>query len=347
MADLLASGARSAEPGEFTLRAFLAGKKDLPQAEAVLSLIHARDEADLKPALARLAGGVSRPLEELRQDLLNLLADLEAGLDFVDEDIEFVSTSDILTRAAAALAQLTNLRRQLEQRTVSDRPIRVALYGKPNAGKSSLFNALAGSERALVSPIAGTTRDYLSARIQIGSAIVELLDTPGHELATGSISEQAQQLGREQAQDADIVLWCLPIDENRPPSTGPATHGRVVLVRTKDDANPGTPVESPVAACSTSIHHPDGLTSLRTCLQQAMESLSRAGSTAPSARATAHVDAAMAALRRVHEHARNEDPQELTALALREALDEIGAMIGAVFTNDLLDRIFSRFCIGK
>src|SRR5205823_5111943 len=144
VADLLSAGARPARPGEFTLRASLAGKKDLPQAEAVQAVVEAGTDADLRPALAQLAGGVTQPLNALREDLLNLLADVEAALDFADEDIEFVGKTEVLTRIAGAIAQLTNLQRQLDARTVSGRAVRVALVGLPNAGKSSLFNALAG-----------------------------------------------------------------------------------------------------------------------------------------------------------------------------------------------------------
>ena len=161
VADLLTAGARPAQPGEFTLRAFLAGKKDLPQAEAVNAVIEAGTDAELATALAQLAGGVTRPLQSLREDLLNLLADLEAALDFADEDIEFVGKPETLARLDAAIEHLTALAHQLDDRSISGRPVRVALVGLPNAGKSSLFNALAGGD-ALVSPIPGTTRDYLN-----------------------------------------------------------------------------------------------------------------------------------------------------------------------------------------
>ncbi|MEO2090922.1 MAG: tRNA uridine-5-carboxymethylaminomethyl(34) synthesis GTPase MnmE, partial [Gemmataceae bacterium] len=124
IADLLAAGARPAQPGEFTLRAFLAGKKDLPQAEAVLAVIEAGTDSDLQAALRQLAGGVTQPLAKLRDDLLNLLADVEAALDFVDEDIEFVSKRDTILRVTAGMAHLTNLRRQLDARTVSGRTFR-------------------------------------------------------------------------------------------------------------------------------------------------------------------------------------------------------------------------------
>src|SRR5262249_6724523 len=140
VAELLKAGARAARPGEFTMRAFLAGKLDLTRAEAVLAVIQARDRGELKTALAQMAGGVSRPMQALRDDLLNLLADVEAGLDFTDEDIRFVGEDELLRRIGSALAQLLNLGRQLERRSVSERVFRAALAGRPNAGKSSPFH---------------------------------------------------------------------------------------------------------------------------------------------------------------------------------------------------------------
>src|SRR5205823_8090 len=139
--ELLRAGARAAQPGEFTLRAFLAGKLDLPRAEAVLGVIEAGNRSELKQALTQLAGGVTRPLEGLREDLLNLLADVEAGLDFTEEDIRFVDQTEMLGRLTKGLAQVVLVRKQLDQRSVGAGVFRVVLAGRPNAGKSSLFNA--------------------------------------------------------------------------------------------------------------------------------------------------------------------------------------------------------------
>src|SRR5262249_1635970 len=155
IAALLGGGARAARPGEFTLRALLAGKLDLTRAEAVLGVIEAGSRDELKEALAQLAGGVARPLQGMGADLPDLLADLEGGLDFAEEDIHFVTPEDLLRRLGKALALLTLLGKQLEQRTLGGRPFRAVLAGRPNAGKSSLFNALTGAA-ALVSPEPGT-----------------------------------------------------------------------------------------------------------------------------------------------------------------------------------------------
>src|SRR5262249_27511524 len=161
IAECLNAGARAAQPGEFTMRAFLAGKLDLTRAEAVLGVIEAADPHELHQALTQLAGGMAAPMQELREDLLNLLGDVEAGLDFTEEDIHFVATDALLIRLGKGLAYLTSMQRQIEQRALGQRPFRAVLAGKPNAGKSSLFNALVGRNAALVSAEPGTTRDYL------------------------------------------------------------------------------------------------------------------------------------------------------------------------------------------
>ncbi len=356
IADLLAAGARPAGAGEFTLWAFLNGKKDLTRAEAVLAVIEAGTDAELKAALTQLAGGLARPMDALRDDLLNLLADVEAGLDFVDEDIEFVGKPEQLKRIAAGLAQLTNLKRQLEARTVSGRPVRVALVGEPNAGKSSLFNALVGPGGiALVSPTAGTTRDYLTARIDLDGVLVELIDTAGRQESTGTIEEQSQQLGRDQADRADLVLRCVPANEPVPP--GDATPANAILVRTKADLLSPPPSRERVGVgggdgkgsieISVSVLTADGTQALRARLANRVQSLARSPLAPSQSRCRHHVESALDSLRRAHEHVREDDPQELLALELRRALDQIGEMVGAVYTNDLLDRIFSRFCIGK
>ncbi len=350
VADLLAAGARAAQPGEFTLRAFLAGKKDLPQAEAVLAVIESRTDADLAGALAQLAGGVSQPLHRLRDDLLNLLADVEAALDFVDEDIEFVAKTELLTRIAGGIAHLTNLRRQLDDRTVSGRSIRVAIVGEPNAGKSSLFNALTGDtdRPALVSDRPGTTRDYLTRTVSLGGIDLDLIDTAGWQHASDTIEEQAQRLGQEQSRRADVILWCVPFGHAFDAAAGHRltreTGAELLRVRTKVDASPT--VEEP-GIVSTSAMRPDGITQLREVLWETVHSLARPPLAPSQSRCRAHVERAIANLRTAHSIALHDDPPELLAASLRSSLDEIGELAGTIHTDDLLDRIFSRFCIGK
>jgi tRNA modification GTPase len=343
-AELLKAGARAAQPGEFTLRAFLSGKLDLPRAEAVLGVIEAGSRDELTQALKQLAGGVTQPLQGLRDDLLNLLADLEAGLDFADEDISFVGRDDLLLRLGKGLAQVTLLQKQLDQRAVSGRPCRAVLVGRPNAGKSSLFNALSGGA-ALVSPQPGTTRDYLLRRLDIHGMTLELVDTAGWQDGGDGIAVQAQGLGREQGTQADVLLLCLeagqvPGGEER--NLLARSGGHVLGVATKCDQ--GTPLPGLIA---TSAVTGAGLDELRSTLAERVRRRSEAPLAPSLSRCRHHVQACLKHLRSAHEMTLFEEPPELLALELRGALDELGAMVGAVYTDDLLDRIFSRFCIGK
>jgi tRNA modification GTPase len=354
VSDLLNAGTRPARPGEFTLRAFLAGKKDLPQAEAVNAVIEADTDTDLQSALTQLAGGMTQPLHALREDLLNLLADLEAALDFSEEDIEFVGKPETLTRIDRALAQLDNLRQQLDTRTVSGRPVRIALAGLPNAGKTSLFNALTESN-AIVSPTPGTTRDYLTRQFQLGGVNVELIDTAGWQGADDTIADQAQRLGREQALQADVILWCVesrrefePADAARLAETG----ARVTRVWTKCDSleqesGDRRQATGDVLIIPVTTVVPGGMDELRMALLESVASLVRSPMAPSQSRCRHHVVACIEELTKARDFVTNNDPPELTAATLRMAIDQLGEMTGEVYTNDLLDRIFSRFCIGK
>lgn len=346
-AALLNAGGRAAQPGEFTLRAFLAGKLDLTKAEAVLGIIEAGDRDQLQHALAQLAGGITRPLDGLRDDLLSLLADVEAGLDFVEEDISFVHRDDLLVRLAKGLAQVTLARKQLEERAASDRPFRVVLVGPPNVGKSSLFNALAGSGvEALVSPQPGTTRDYLVKRLDLDGVEVDLIDTAGQMTARDLIEEQAQALGRGQSEQADLVVLCVEAGD-RPRAEdqelfGSHARASVLLVATKCDM-----AAPPSGWVATSVRTAEGLDALRGQLTARAQTHARPPLAPSLSRCRHHVDACLERLRKAHSAVLFDDPPEVLALEVRAALEELGAIVGAVYTDDLLDRIFSRFCIGK
>ncbi|MDG2390206.1 MAG: 50S ribosome-binding GTPase, partial [Planctomycetaceae bacterium] len=199
---------RTAKNGEFTLRAFLNGRIDLIQAEAVLGVIDSQSESELQLALNQLGGGMSSEMLEVRQDLVELLADLEAGLDFVDEDIEFVAHEEVSRRLLDARAAVGRLRELSNTRLRSETRSRVVLAGLPNAGKSTLLNQLAGEETALVSEISGTTRDYVAAECQIHGLPVLIIDTAGWELSDDPIMQTAQKFREEQIQQADLVIWC-------------------------------------------------------------------------------------------------------------------------------------------
>jgi len=358
-------GARIAEPGEFTLRAFLAGRLDLTQAEAVLGVIDARSEGDLQTALAQLAGGMSRPLAELRNSLLDLLADLEAGLDFVEEDIEFVDASRLIAQLTEARALIQATLEQLRIRALPEILPRVVLVGAPNAGKSSLFNALASRfatsheiAAALVSSRSGTTRDYLTAPIQLEGVRCELIDTAG-EVASSleqSIEFAAQEMTSSEKSRATLRLLCLDAADPTPPRQF-AGEGRGVKIDgiaiTKCDLvgeteNRVGSFDGPVVRCSSITG--EGLTELSRAIAQLLGQryFSETGAVAATAarcfESLAKTEQLLSAAIRLAETTAQE---ELVAAEIRAALEQLGRVIGAVYTDDVLDRIFSKFCIGK
>ncbi|MFN0056513.1 MAG: tRNA modification GTPase [Planctomycetales bacterium] len=378
LAELYVRGARPAQPGEFTLRAFLAGRLDLLQAEAVLGVIDACQASELERALRQLGGGLSSQVVQLRGDLLDLLADLEAGLDFAEEDIEFISHPATVGRLGLAAETVAGLLDRAQGRWRSVTRPRVTLAGFPNAGKSTLFNALVGSPAALVSPQAGTTRDYLVAETQIGGVPVLLVDTAGGDDAGAPVVQASMRLRTEQLEQADLILWCTPVDAPSPPSGLPEGHAPLV-VWTKSDLQPAAPTRphaeprrarredtkvdlqftpptpSPAADCGfsplqVSARTREGLARLARTVAQRLnvsqgDSQAFLGTTA--ARCRDSLLEAQAALGRGLAVARTRADAELLAIELRDALDALGRIVGAVYTDDLLDRIFSKFCIGK
>lgn len=343
-----AAGARLARPGEFTLRAFLAGRIDLTQAEAVLGVIDARSDAELASALEQLAGGIAEPLRALRSELLDLLADLEAGLDFVDEDIAFITPDALVDRLTTARKSVGELADQLRERDASSELPRVVLVGPPNAGKSSLFNALVGNGQAIVADIPGTTRDYLLATIDLDGVSCELCDTAGVESSSGDEVASSAQSQRGQAQRrADVELRCQDASDAQrsPPDSVSESDRPQLIVWTKADLA-GT---LPSHGLFTSVVTGAGLDALRAAIRTAVQRLDRhdGGPRATAARCRGTLDDAVAALDRARHLAVASQGDELIAAEIRAALQSLGEVAGAVYTNDLLDRVFSRFCIGK
>jgi tRNA modification GTPase len=390
LATLCRAGARLAEAGEFTLRAFLAGRLDLTQAEAVLGVIDARGDDELDAALVQLAGGLAEPLHKLRRDLLQLLAELEAALDFAEEDIEFASPAEILRRLAEAGQLLDRLAAQMSSRHTSNRHQQIALVGPPNVGKSSLFNALiarcgvrsAANEpitraAALVSPERGTTRDYLIATISLDGVSCELVDTAGiddpRDIAAQhaphpssqkiGIDGAAQALAVECGTRATVRAHCVIASDfarssrfESKPLPQAADERRDVVVLTKCDLLERS-IQVPADAAAnapvipTSSRTGEGLDELCALLRKLLidDQFNEAGITIPATanRCRESIRLAAAALRAASDTVLAGGGSELVAVEIRAALEELGQVVGAVYTDDLLDRIFSTFCIGK
>ncbi len=363
---LLTQGlARLAEPGEFTWRAFLAGRLDLTQCEAVLGVIHARGQRGLEVALEQLAGNLSTPLSRIRQELIELLADLEAGLDFVDQDIQFVPTAVLIARLEQITTQIRELQHRMSNQTSPLAQPSVTLAGLPNAGKSSLVNALVGSSRNLVSPEAGTTRDYIRTPWQVDQhAQLLLVDTAGlEEVSPLGPRRAAQQQTRNQLTSADLILWCidpaLPDEQLREALSEPLGEwpaDRCWLVATKLDQAPhGLERITQIAqgrqpVIGTSCLSPNGLEPLIAQLRNWW--LTRDEETASvvpatAARCVGAFHQAEQALLAALGLARRGEGEELVADQLRQVIEVLGVVAGQVCTDDILDALFSRFCIGK
>ncbi len=366
-------GARLAEGGEFTLRAFLGGRIDLTQAEAVLGVIQANSNREFDIALKQLAGGLSEPLNTLRAELLDTLADVEAGLDFADEDIMFLDDSALCQRMDKMHEDAKKILSDVALRRGVTLSGRVVLVGKPNAGKSSLFNVLTGGQ-ALESPEPGTTRDYLSASLELDGLRCELIDTAGIDFRYGKIAEQAvkqndQQMSLEridveshavttnQWEQASIQILCVDATAQRCDDTlkmiksVQQSGGLVVLTKCDQlPANSLKPSETGYADAYTSSRTGAGMDILRKTLRSRFADGSATGSMAVAStvlRCQENLHSVVKSLEQALSLADSGLQHELVAADLRIAIDFLGQIVGAVYTEDMLDRIFSRFCIGK
>lgn len=366
-ARLIECGAVLAQPGEFTLRAFLAGRLDLTQCEAVLGVIHAANDRSLNIALSQLAGGLSQPLSELRRSLVNLLADIEAGLDFVDEDIAFISKSQISDRLDSARSVVESLLQQMESRAAQTVQLQVAIVGAPNAGKSSLVNAIAEQNVSIVSSEPGTTRDYVRIRIDLDRVQIDILDTAGIEEADSTTPRGiAQQFTREQIDQADLILYCLSVEDGDDDGDAGAWANSHLL------KNPKTQTwllhtKCDLTKCDLTVgrsakhHRSQRVFMLSTRERASVERLIQAlrawalerqesvNQVVPitAARCQASLTNAIQAIAHAQEATLQSRGDEIIASEIRLALEEIGLVAGTVYTDDILDALFSRFCIGK
>ncbi len=358
--ELLQQGARLAGPGEFTRRAFLNGRINLTQAEAVMAVIHARNDADLRVAVGQLASSSSDRLAELRDHLIGLRAYVETGIDFSDQDIELISSEEIASSLAEARTMIASLIGSRERAGSGKAGITTAIAGLPNAGKSSLLNRLAGGDRAIVTHIPGTTRDTVEAAIEVGGMEFRLIDTAGVEAAQDAIQRCAVERTHEALNSAQLLLYV--IDGNAGASeadrmlwaTRPPVPCIVVVNKTdlpQSAAQEATALRFGVDhVVAVSAPEGSGIEELLAAMAGAVAS----GEVDVSAHPFAANVRLREALRRADkcisaasELASGNAGEELIALEIREALDNIGRLTGDVADDDLLDAIFERFCVGK
>jgi tRNA modification GTPase len=351
LARFLACGATAAGPGEFTQRAFLNGKLDLTQAEGVMDLISAQTRLSLRAARSQLEGTLGRRTTEARDQLLETLAHLEAWIDFPEEDIDPQTGALLRGRVADVLAVVDSLLATADQGRVLREGVRTVIFGEPNVGKSSLLNRLLGFERAIVSEIAGTTRDTIEEIINLHGIPLRLIDTAGVREAADCIEAEGIQRTVRQIEAADLLLEVADASKPRPPDAVlPVSAAKHLQLLNKTDLGEH-PSWAGTAAVRLSCQSGEGFEELSKAIRDALhfnEADWGEHAVAINARHQASLQLARTSLAAALDllDDRAVDP-ELAAIDLREALDALGEIPGKVDTEDLLGVIFSSFCIGK
>lgn len=354
--DLLVRGCRAAEAGEFTRRAFLGGKMDLAQAEAVMDLIHARSERALAVANQQLRGSLGRHLGELTEGLLLVLARIEAYIDFPDEDLPAEDRRIVEGELDAVLRGTARLLATHHYGELLRDGIKTVIFGEPNAGKSSLLNRLVGRDRALVSPEPGTTRDFIEERILVGPHWLRLIDTAGLNPSPAALEKLGMDKTLERAAEADLFLWVL--DASRPVPPLPAsiaarlTPGNTLVLFNKADLfSLSAPLPSTLLpALRISALTGEGIPALTARVVSLADAFRQDQGDEIIAINARHADA----LRRAREcletargNVSGHGPAELLASDLRGALDAFGEIAGKIDNERMLDHLFKTFCIGK
>lgn len=352
----LARGARLAEPGEFTMRAFLNGRIDLAQAEAVRDLIDSQTLYQAQVAAQQLGGAVSHSLQPVKQELVKLIALLEAGIDFADDDVPILPASTIHAHLAAVRVPLEKLARSFAYGKIVHEGLTLAIVGRPNVGKSSLFNRLIERQRAIVTATPGTTRDLVTEAVAIGGIPLRMVDTAGIRESQDEAETLGIQKSKEALADADMVLVVL--DASQPLSTedsnliAQAAQRRTIVVRNKTDLATRQPqkLQSSAPEVHTSALTGEGIPELR---QEILRQIQ--GGNVPQ-RETAFltnlrhqrlVEQSLESLSATANAVDTRVPHEMVLLDLYAALRALDEITGATTTDDILNLIFGTFCIGK
>jgi tRNA modification GTPase len=352
---MLAAGARSAQPGEFTQRAFLNGKMDLTQAEAVMDLITAQTDLALRAASEQLGGKLGQRILALREDLLSLVAHVEAYIDFPDEDIQPETGALLLQRVDRVRGALDELLATADQGRILREGVRTVIYGEPNVGKSSLLNALVGHERAIVSDLPGTTRDTVEEFINVRGLALHLVDTAGLRPSADPLENAGIARTRQTLARADLALHV--VDGSRAPAAGspeegdqPGTCTVEILILNKADLGLDAHWQAHPSAIAVSCLSGAGLPELQDAIQQRITGGDlrwQQPAIAINARHQACLQRAHALLTVARQAMADGVSPEFVAVDLREGIEAVGEIVGGTGTEDILDRIFATFCIGK
>jgi len=356
---VLSQGARQAEPGEFTKRAFLNGRLDLSQAEGVLDLIRARTESSAALALDQANGNLSQWVEELRSELLNVLVQVEAAIDFPEEEIELLKRPELAQEVAALIDKISIILDSYEWARLFREGAKVCICGRPNVGKSSLLNALIGEERVIVTPVAGTTRDVIEESINLDGLPVTLWDTAGIRETADEIERIGVHLARDYLEKSDarivVIDGSLPLSAEDKELVIAAGQARALIAINKSDL-PGSLTDSDlnglngrIKYCRVSAKTAEGVPELKQELRNII--LDKEIEFSPVAitnlRHRSALQRAEDALRHATESLSEGFAAEFVAVDLNEARQALEEITGLINSEDILDKVFANFCIGK
>ena len=354
--EILKVGARSAQPGEFTFRAFMNGKLDLAQAEAVQSMIAAQNDKALDAAANQLQGGLSKEVQMIQSDLYEIAAILEAWVDFPEEGLEFASMDDVINRLRNLFAQLNYMVNSYERGKKYHEGLKVCLVGSPNVGKSSLMNALLRSDRAIVSDIAGTTRDLIHEKLMIGGLHVQLTDTAGLREGAECIEQEGIRRSRKALKEADLVLWVVDaskgLTEDDKAASIDLPVSKTLLIWNKsdlvDDVSllPSTNHDA-IVISAKEFYGIEKLTDIMANQLVSTESENKDGIVITHVRHKDQLHKAALAVDRLISGLESGVSPEFLTVESRSAMGSLAAILGTDVQTGLLDAIFSNFCIGK
>ncbi|MES2199980.1 MAG: tRNA uridine-5-carboxymethylaminomethyl(34) synthesis GTPase MnmE [Chlamydiota bacterium] len=351
----LQAGARLASPGEFSFKAFMNGKIDLAKAEAISQVISAKNEIAYAAANTQLQGALSKKIIELQTKLFDVAAILEASVDFPEESLEFASTEEILTLLNSTLQTMEHLSNTFDEGKMIHEGLTLCLIGPPNAGKSSLMNALLGKERAIVTEIAGTTRDLLEDNLYLGGLHFRLIDTAGIRETTEQIEKEGIRRSKEAMQAADLILLVLdassPLCQESISLLNVTPKEKTLLIRNKTDL-PHMPCPSTNSFCHVSLSAltGEGVDSLKEAIQTF---LWKTGPPAKEEVILTHLrhkealDRARGLLYSVVTGLEQDISPEFLSFDMRKCLFELGTILGVNISEEILNSVFSKFCIGK
>jgi len=365
LASLFAAGARQALPGEFTKRAFLNGRMDLTQAEAVIDLIHAETAAAARNAAAQLDGGLRRLLEPVQDALLEISSRFYAVVDYPDEDIEDIRPEQVAEALRTAETSLTRLLATCRRGRVLKSGVRTAIVGRPNAGKSSLLNTLAGYDRAIVTDIPGTTRDTVEESVLCGGVLLRLIDTAGIRETEDTVERLGVERSRAAMESADLVLAVVdgsqPItEEDMPFLLSAARCHPWILIWSKQDITPEDAFLDFPLPLSMEYHAPDAVVQLSSVTGEGVDALEAAvaalfpagdageeGALLTDQRQEDAVRRAVLAVERAAEAFAAGITPDAVLTDVEDALDALGELTGRTAKEEIVSRIFERFCVGK